>query len=189
MLTEKIKLEPDETIIFQVRKHWFVLLTQVFVVVIAGILPLVGYLFFLHADIFSIFKENSTLPVPTLVALYTAWLILIWMALFSIWTNYYLDIWTLTNKRLIAVDQQDLFHRHTSSFRLERLQDMSVEFHGIIETFLDFGTIEADTAGHNGENFRVSGIPKPRELKAQILHAADITMRTDTPDPSKGVGE
>jgi hypothetical protein len=126
---------------------------------------------------------------PTFVGFYAAWLLVVWMVAFSLWTNYYLDIWAITSKRLVVVDQKRLFHRQTSSFRLERLQDMSVSFHGIIGTFLDFGTLEADTA--SGEDkFRATGLSHPRELKALVIGAADQTMShgTKTGEQQDGLG-
>lgn len=120
---------------------------------------------------------------PLLVALYTGWLILSWMGFFSVWTNYYLDVWTITNKRLIAVDQRGLFNRSTGSFRLERLQDINVTIQGIIPTFLDYGNLEAETAS-NDKEFVARAIPKPQELKALILSAADaITYNGGTHPP------
>ena len=92
------------------------------------------------------------------------------------WTNYYLDVWTITNKRLIAIDQHGLFHRETASFRLERLQDMNVEINGIIATFLDYGILEAQTAGGDDDKFRATGLPHPRELKSLILEASDVLL-------------
>lgn len=179
MLTEKIQLEADEEVIFQVRKHWFIPFIRMFGICIVAILPLVAYITL--TQITTLEQFDVSISTPLAVALYAGWLLLAWMTFFNVWTNYYLDIWTLTSKRLIAVDQKNLFHRHTGSFRLERLQDMNVEFHGIIETLLDFGTLEADTAGESlgghGNGFRVRGLPHPRELKAEILKASDALMR------------
>ena len=164
MLLEKIKLEPDEKIVFQVRKHWFILFSHLFALVVAAFIPLVVFLTFTLVPVFdtvqvSLFEGAGS----AFVAFYAAWLLLIWMGIFGVWTNYYLDIWTLTNKRLIVVDQLSLFHRHTGSFRLERLQNMNVEYHGIIETLLDFGTLEADTAGTHNENEEKKGELKVRK--------------------------
>jgi len=172
MLTEKIQLEADETILIQVRKHWFILCMQVFSFFIAAIAP-AFLLFTLIAFTDSEIATTLLSYRPYLIFVYTVWLILLWMSLFRAWTDYYLDVWTVTNRRLIAVDQKGLFRRNVASFRLERLQDMNMEINGIIATFLDYGTLEAQTAGHSDEDFRAYGLPKPRELKSLILKAAD----------------
>jgi uncharacterized membrane protein YdbT with pleckstrin-like domain len=172
MFTEKIQLESDETILILVRKHWFILALQFFGVVMTAILPIVFYIGvqFLPTSLTEML--SITIDASMLVGLYAAWLILCWMACFGIWTNYYLDVWTVTNKRLITVDQRGLFFRDTGSFRLERLQDINVSVRGILATFLKFGDIEAETASSD-KNFIARGIPDPQELKALILKAAD----------------
>jgi len=172
MLTEKIQLEEDEHILIQVRKHWFVLTVQMLAVVIIALFPLFAF------GIFTQMPFIETLPfkinTPFLLSLYSGWLILSWMALFSVWTNYYLDVWTITSKRLISVDQLGLFFRNTGSFRLERLQDINVSIRGILPTFLDYGELKAQTASEDRE-FVARNIPKPQELKALILRATDAT--------------
>lgn len=177
MIAEKIQLESDERILLQVRKHWFVLCTQVIGVVVVALLPL-----FFIAFISRIGSIASHIPLNTalLVTLYTGWLILQWMALFSIWTNYYLDVWIITNKRLIAIDQRGFFSRTMASFRLERMQDISVSVDGILATFLDYGTLEVQTAGEE-EKFRVTGIPSPADIKSAIISASDVLAPKVTP--------
>ncbi len=175
MFTEKIQLESDEVILIQVRKHWFILTLQFVGVLMGAILPML-FLYALEstpiATVFDLSGYGSEI-----VALYTGWLVFIWMALFGVWTNYYLDVWTVTNKRLVTVDQRGLFHRDTGSFRLERLQDININVRGILATFLKFGDLEAETASGD-KNFVARGIPNPQELKALILQASDkITFR------------
>lgn len=169
MKAEKIQLEDDENILLYVRKHWFILALRVFSLFIIAILPpIFGY------GILTL----TALPLPEMLhaghftAFYSCWLILIWISLFSIWTNYYLDIWIVTNKRLIAIDQQHFFSRSIASFRLERMQDILTDVSGIIPTFLDYGTIEIQTAGSE-ERFTVHGVPSPSEIKSVMLESAD----------------
>ena len=175
MNIKKIKLESDEKILLQVRRHWFVLATQIFGIVIAAILPSIVYtVIFNNVQIAEIFTLNVPAEIP--VALYSAWLLVVWMALFNIWNNYYLDVWTITSKRLIVVDQKGFFSRTTASFRLDRLQDIEISVHGMLATFLDYGSLEIQTAGEE-RNFSATGLPSPGSLKALILRATDLLYR------------
>lgn len=171
MNINKIQLEADEKILLQVRKHWFILFIELFGVIIGALLP-----YFLYAAIQTqevlIELFNAHVPTGTVVSLTSAWLLVIWMIIFNIWNNYYLDVWTFTNKRLIAVDQKGFFFRTTASFRLDRLQDAEISVNGILATFLDFGTLEMQTAGEQ-RNFKATGLPNPGTLKAIVLKSAD----------------
>lgn len=172
MLVEKIQLNVGERVVRYVRRHWFILATQLALPVVLAILPYAVYAL-VASPSFPLTLPNLAPYMPMLIFGYAAWLLLLWMLAFNIWTHHYLDILVLTNERIILIDQRGLFHRTVSSFRLERMQDMYVEVHGIIATFLDFGTVHAETASHSEEEFRAYGMPRPRELKAEILKAAD----------------
>ncbi len=179
MLFEKIQLEPGETVVAQTRRHWFVITIQLFSLLVVAILPIVLYFFLTYivvdyVDLDSIVNDF----LPLLFFLYIIWLMSLWIGTFNIWTNYYLDVLTITNRRVILINQKGFFRRNVASFRLERLQDMNVEINGLLATLLDFGTLNAETAGHSDEEFRVRDLPNPRDLKAKILLAADDLIPT-----------
>ncbi len=175
-MVEKIELEQDEQILLQVRKHWFVIGMQLFAIVLVAILPSI-----LYVAVVTLVPLKFDISGYTnfAVALYTAWLLICWMALFSVWTNYYLDVWTVTNKRLIAVDQRGFFFRTTASFRLERLQDVIVSVNGILASLLDYGELELQTAGEE-RNFKATGLPSPGNIKGMILGATDTLIAGST---------
>ncbi len=185
MLVEKIQLEPDETILIQVRKHWFVLLAQMLAVLFLALIPAFLYFFVVYSGIFETIPLSYTPNTALLITLYTAWLLIMWMGAFNIWNNYYLDVWTITNRRLIAVDQRGFFSRTTASFRLDRLQDITVSIRGIIATLLDFGALETQTAAED-RKFKATSLPHPGNLKALILESAD-KLAPDSETPTTGV--
>ena len=179
MYYEKIQLEPGETVVAQTRRHWFIIFMQLFSLVMSALLPVILYWLITYStkDYLAV-NEVTGVYLPGLFFLYTIWLMIIWIGIFTIWTNYYLDVLAITDRRIILINQKGFFRRNVSSFRLERLQDINVEINGLIATLLDFGTIEAQTAGHSEEEFRGVDLPNPRELKSKILEAADNLMIT-----------
>ncbi len=181
MTYENLQLEDDEKILIQVRKHWFILAMQLLSIIIVAILPVIFFIVVIST------VPSTTLDVSEytglLISLYTAWLLIMWMTLFSIWTNYYLDIWTITNKRLIAIDQKGFFFRTSASFRLERLQDAIVSVNGIIATLLNYGSLEVQTAGEE-KNFKAYGLPNPGNLKSILLQAEDSILAQEKLNPN-----
>ncbi len=185
MLFEKIHLEADEKVLKVVRKHWFILLTRILNVLLAAVAPALLWLF--------ISNQNNPIANITInpdafllhfVYLYSIWIIFCWLAVVYIWTDHYLDVWTITDRRIIAMEQVRLWNRRTGSFRLERLQDVNIEINGIVATLLHYGTIELQTASGSEDEFRTSHIPDPRHLRALILQAADKRLEKETiPEP------
>jgi len=173
MLYEKIQLEPGEQVLRTVRKHWFVIVAELFSIAILIALPFVVATFLL------IFFELATAvtwlePYTPLIIFGGAfWLLLCLLAGFMMWTHYYLDLWLITDRRIIVVDQIHFFNRKVSSFRLERLQDIKVTMSGIIPTLLNFGTLRAQTASSAESNFQTAGLPDPKGLQALIQLAMD----------------
>jgi len=169
MHVSQIQLEADERVLLTVRKHWFILGTQIFAILTLAVFPCI---LFVGVSLVAPASLLEKINAGLVVTLYIGWLIIIWMALFSVWTNYYLDVWTVTNKRLIAVDQKGFFFRTTASFRLERLQDIIVSVNGIVATLLNYGSLEIQTAGDE-KNFKAFGLPNPPRIKSIILNATD----------------
>lgn len=155
------------------------LFTETLVIVLVALAPLIGYYLVTNFLDTNQLLNLSALGLETVHYIFFSawWLLLQWLALAYVWTDYYLDIWVVTNKRIISIEQHGLFRREIGSFRLERLQDMQVKINGLIATFLDFGTVEAETASGSSEEFKADFLPKPREIKALILKAADQRMK------------
>jgi hypothetical protein len=101
------------------------------------------------------------------------WTTITLMGAFAIWTHYYLDLWIVTDRRIILIDQIRFFNRNVSIFRLERLQDIKFSVKGIVATLLNFGTVKAQTASSFESNFKTNGLPDPRGLQAIIQKAMD----------------
>jgi len=177
MLLDKIKLEDDEEVIIQTRRHWFVIVGQLVGMIVAIIAPPIIWLLVDLESIPAFENLDLALAGPVFTFTYGLWFIFMWIGVFSIWTNYYLDILTLTDRRVILVNQKGFFRRNVASFRLERLQDMNIEINGFLATMLDFGNINVETAGHSEEEFKATGLPKPRDIKAAILKASDQRLQ------------
>lgn len=177
MLLEKIELEPGEAVLTVVRKHWFIIITELFAIFMMLIIPFfILFLLAVWSDKF--LTLNISLADYTTLAVFAiaTWSILTIMAGFTVWTHYYLDLWIITDRRIILVDQIHFFNRNVSIFRLERLQDIEFYINGLIPTLLDFGTLQAQTAGANESNFKSTGLPDPRGLQATIQKAMDARL-------------
>ena len=178
MLFEKIRLEEEEQVLKVVRRHWFIIVAELFGVFVVALLPLfilVGYM--LLPENLQLVDFSFDAYMPHLLLGVSLWLVLTIMSGFMIWTHYFLDLWVITDHRIIAIEQIHFFNRNVSIFRLERLQDIEYNINGILATLLNFGVISAQTAGHTEHNFRSPGMPDPRGLQAAIQQAMDARLR------------
>jgi membrane protein YdbS with pleckstrin-like domain len=79
-----------------------------------------------------------------------------------------LDVWIVTDRRIVDSTQKGFFDRTVSELRISRVQNISVKIVGPIETFLHFGDLEIQTAG-SSDMFNFSQIPHPERVKDEIM--------------------
>jgi uncharacterized membrane protein YdbT with pleckstrin-like domain len=162
-------LEENEVILSSVRKHWFFIVGNSIALLVAYIVPFAALIAVGELSLFQKFSfTTSPNLAPALLFFAGLWTLCIWIAFFNSWTIYFLDTWTITNMRVIVVVQRGLFRRSVASFRLDRLQEITIDTDGFLATMLGFGTIHAVTAGADDE-FIMRGAPDPEGLKALIL--------------------
>ncbi len=185
MLFEKIHLEENEQILKVVRKHWFIIFAELFFMVMMAIVPFILFFVVKNFPILTELFKLESIPVgPLSTFIIAGWLVICVIASYMIWTNYYLDLWIITDRRIVVVEQLSFFNRNISMFRIERLQDIEVKTAGLLQTFLNYGTLAAQTAGHFESNFNSSGLPDPRGLQAIIQKAMDERLhKLHTTDP------
>lgn len=154
-----------------VRRHYLVMIPAVLLAIFVALVPLI-----LERLILSGFLPFSSVlidPVTIFVRewgtfVYSLWLLVVWVTFFVEWTDYYLDLWIITNKRIIDVQQIGFFHREVTSFSYDRIQDITIETRGVIETLLKFGTLHIQTAGHNREII-IKDAYHPEDARSLIL--------------------
>lgn len=163
-----IDFDHDEKIIFEVRKHWIVFWAEAFTLALIALAPL-GL-----ASLFTAEYWNGAFSYTGMMSLfvfvYALWLLLCWTIVFVLWTNYYLDVWIITNKKVLNVEQHGLFKREVVVLHLDKIQDITYMVDGFVATTLNFGNIKVTTAGREAE-FVFKGVPHPALVQAKINEA------------------
>lgn len=167
-----------ERIVGVVRHHWFVLLRDVIGVVILFLLP-----FFLVPLVYALGVAGGTVPaIPGGVVLFfgSLWTLLMWNVLFTRWTDFYYDIWVITNRRIVDIDQQGLFKRNIATLlTLDHIQDLEAELAGVFGNILNFGNLTVQTAAARRE-FLISEVPDPNGVVKLIRDAQAESKRVWT---------
>ncbi|MDD4062459.1 MAG: PH domain-containing protein [Candidatus Pacebacteria bacterium] len=108
--------------------------------------------------------------VLTVLYILSLSLIILWQISVVVFVNYYLDCWIITNERTISTELKTLFSRNVSSISHNRIQDITVEVKGFLQTFLNYGNLQIQTAGKFHE-FIFKEIPEPYKTKELIFKA------------------
>lgn len=159
-------INDGEQVLFEGRKHWITLLITGIGLTMAAAFPLI-VIVGVYAAVPQLFEGNLLLA---LMSLYCMWLLMLWVALFYSWTDYYLDIWIVTDQKLVDIDQSGFFRRKVSTLHLEKVQDATVSVKGLIPTWLDYGDVVVQSAGTEHE-FIIKGVARPYDMKEAVMHA------------------
>ncbi len=173
-----VTLLENEKIILVVRRHWFVILAEAVILSMLVIAPFV--LLFTSLVIFPASADFLANYLSLIIFYIAFWMQLLWMIFFVSWTNYYLDVLLITNKRIIDIEQLSLFSRDVAELRLESIQDVKVEVVGIIQSLLKMGNIHIQTAGYSKEVL-LQNMPEPYKVKDIISTQYDQLMHKSIP--------
>ena len=160
--------DDDEKVVLLLRRHPFFILTKMSLYLLLGLVPIIAGLVF-----YPFFFSHNLLVVFFFVS--GLWYLFVWLGIFYSLTMYTLDVWIVTDKRIIDSTQHGFFNRTISELHLNRVQDTSVEIKGIVQTFLKFGDLQVQTAGTE-EKFKFLQVPKPNKVKDEIMRLADVSV-------------
>lgn len=136
------EIKEDEKIELVLRRHWFVFLAPLAKPVLFILIPFAIILWLFGISFFMSLLESFFWAI-IITGWFFFWLL---FALYE-WFVWYFDIFILTDKRIIDVEQKSLFSKNVSEITYDKIQDTSYQVSGIAQTFLKFGTVNVQTAG------------------------------------------
>lgn len=156
---------PGEKTQLILRRHWIIPFHLLLVLALLYAIPAVGAWYFWD----ELLRLLERPVVGTLILLVVSTYALgAWLFSFMEFTDYYLDVWVVTNERVLSIEQKGLFTRVASELHLAAVQDVTSEVSGMAQTLMGFGTIQVQTAGEN-TRFTFKDIPHPEEVREQIV--------------------
>ncbi len=154
-------LADDEKIVYELRPHWRALISPVLVFLVT---VAVGSYLLAKFD-------NSAVRITVTAAMLIA---LVWWVLKPLaywWTTQYV----FTDHRIIV--RTGLIARKGRDMPLSRVNDVSFS-HGVIERFLNCGTLQVESAGTQGQ-LTIHSVPNVEQIQRDIyrLHDEDDERR------------
>jgi uncharacterized membrane protein YdbT with pleckstrin-like domain len=159
------EIRNDEDILKVIHRHWFDILQQFFIIILMIFVLVGGFLI-----VPNVYPDLSRSPdmYHFFLFLENTFALFLWIYVFFIWIDYYFDVWVITSKRIVNIEQKGLFMRHLSELKMERIQDVTVEVNGVIPTVLNYGDVFVQTAGET-ERFAFRKVPTPYAVKDLIM--------------------
>ncbi len=162
-------MRPWEKTLMVVKRHWIIL-------IMLGVYFFMGMLIMLA--IYS-FLDWGLAHLLT---------ILFWMPysifLYIHWLDHELDMYVITNNRIIGVEQISFLNRKVSECNLGQVQEVGSHTKGLLANLLNYGTVKIQTAW-NATNFTMSYSPVPLSNSRKILNVVDAYRDRHSPSNKK----
>lgn len=156
-------LEEGEVILEKARKHWIVYVEDV----LAHTFTCLVFIIVAHyIDAYGgIFGTYSAMAI-TLIVLVT------WVSFFYAWTQEYFDVWYITDRHIVVVNQKELLDRQESFMEYGRIQDVSYDKVGLLQTWLGYGKLHVQSAGSEQE-FTLENVHDVEMFAHKIMELRD----------------
>lgn len=81
---------------------------------------------------------------------------------------YSLNVFIITSERIIDIDQTGFFSRTVSETTYDKIQDVSYQLKGVMQTLLHFGDVIIQTAGQQ-VNLELNAVKDPEKIQQIII--------------------
>ena len=156
---------PNEKMVLFVRRHWLALLKPWVFDLFLACIPIGIYFFLTNFQSQLLANQAVYMFLFLLGSLYYLFLVLFF---FNAFIDYYLDLWIVTDQRIINIEQKGLFNREIAEHGLDKIQDVTGTQKGVFPTFFSYGDVHIQTAGEV-QRFIFHQVDNPFEV-AKIIN-------------------
>ncbi|MFH1286243.1 MAG: PH domain-containing protein [Candidatus Magasanikbacteria bacterium] len=168
-LNQVINKKKYEKIVHHLRRH-----PMTFIPILGLFFVLMGVPVILYVIVVNLFPEllDSPTVYPMLVLGASVYFLSVYLFFYGYFIDYYLDLWIVTNDRIVDMEQHGLFRRTSTELDLFRIQDVSAHISGVFPTLFNYGDVTVKTASSNLDIvFR--DVANPNGIRESLVHLAD----------------
>lgn len=150
-------LRPGEKVEMVIKRHWIVFIWLFISFILANLLTVL---------IWAIFPNEFWVLLIVIQWLVSS------LIFYIQWLNVELDLFIVTNNRIIWVEQISFLNRTISEANLGQVQEVNSQTKGLLSNLLDYGSILVQTAW-TASNFDMHFAPHAFANSRQILNIVD----------------
>jgi len=155
--------KPNEHVLMFIHRHWIAVFK---IILMSAFFATIPILIYIGLQNYTGFLENESY-FAFFVILVSAFYLFVVLFAYANFVDYYLDVWIVTNERVINIEQKGLFSREISEKELGNMQDITSDVDGFWATILNYGNVYIQTAAEK-ERFVFKEIPFADEVARRI---------------------
>lgn len=164
-----IKQKSYERVVYVLRRHPITFVPIAFLFVVLLLVPAAVYA--MISALFPAALSGQTL-YPLAVLLASAYYLGAYLFFYAQFLDYYLDLWIVTNDRIVDIEQFGLFSRTISELDLFQIQDATTDVHGFFATIFHYGNVSVKTASAN-ISIVFRNVPHPNKVREDLIRLSD----------------
>ncbi len=168
-LAELIHQKSYEKILYKIRRHPITFIPIVLLFFVLLLIPLL--LYFLISSLFPQLLTGSV-SLPLIIILTSVYYLSVYLFFYVHFLDFYLDLWIITNDRIVDIEQFGLFSRSVTELDLFRIQDITVDMHGFFATVFNYGDISVKTASSTS-HIVFYNVGKPNKIRQDLIQSAE----------------
>ncbi|EKE06700.1 MAG: hypothetical protein ACD_18C00302G0006 [uncultured bacterium] len=168
-VSKVIKQKNYEKVIFILHRHPFTFIPTLLLFIVLMLIPVALY-FMLNSLFPQLFIDITSNTLLILFA--SVYYLSTYLFFYGRFIDFYLDMWIVTNDRIVDIEQHSLFHREITELDLYRIQDATASVKGFFATIFQFGNVDIKTASSNTKII-FQNIHNPNHVREQLIKLAD----------------
>ncbi|MBP9812309.1 PH domain-containing protein [Candidatus Gracilibacteria bacterium] len=167
-------LKENEQVVMTLHRHWIILVYH--------------FLYFITFIITTWILLAYKGPIIELLryeAIYWAGITIYWIAFLTFilldWINDELDLFIITDSRVIGIEQISTLSRRVTECSLDRVQEVNANTAGVLQTLFGFGDVHIHTASETS-NMIVNYAPDPIENARRINNVIQAYRNAHLPN-------
>ncbi|RAL57895.1 hypothetical protein BLD25_00895 [Candidatus Gracilibacteria bacterium GN02-872] len=151
-------MRPGEEVLMVVKRHWIVYV-MLFIYFFSGVIVTFMIFFFFGLNTWG-YMLNIILWLILSIILYIEWL------------NHELDMYVVTNNRVIGLEQIAFLNRAVTECNLGQIQEVNSKAKGLFANIFNYGTLSIQTAGSK-TTLKMEFCPDVMQTSRKILNVVD----------------
>lgn len=151
-----------------IRRHWIAFLPHLLYIIILIIFIISFYVF-----------SWGYIPLNIVHLIIIPILMISILGIFISWMNSELDMYVITNKRIIWIDQVAFLDRGISECSLKDVQEVNSKTKWILWNIFNYWSLTIQTASSTSE-FHMSIVPDPQQCARLVLNIVDNNKKKPT---------
>lgn len=154
---------------FAVRRHPITFVPYILFFIILLAAPIGLYWLLINSSLNSYLQNEGGYALAILGA--SVYYLSCYLFFYTHLATFHLDLWIITNDRLLDMEQKTLFSRVITEIDLYQIQDATSEVSGFFPSIFNYGNIHLQTAGAMNK-ILFKNVANPNKLREAILDLA-----------------